>query len=102
MKTSKLLLVALVSAGISLGQTAKGHEANGEVVDLNSLPATVQSAIKDKASGGEVVRVKREDDANGKWNYEVLIKKDGKETEFEFDPSGKLLKSHKEKAEKHD
>lgn len=99
MKTSKLLVVALVSAGLSIGVTARAHDANGEVVDLKSLPAAVQSAIKDKAAGGEVVRVKREDDPNGKWNYEVLIKKDGKETQLEFDPSGKFLKTHKDKAE---
>ncbi|HEU0209094.1 MAG TPA: PepSY domain-containing protein [Candidatus Udaeobacter sp.] len=97
MKRSNLLVIALVSAGLSLGVTAQAHEAMGEAVDMNSLPAAVQKAIKDKTAGGEIVRVKREDDPNGKWNYEVLIKKDGKETEFEFDPSGKFLKQHKEK-----
>jgi hypothetical protein len=100
MKRSNLLVIALVSAGLSFGMIARAHEAKGEAVDFSSLPAAVQQAIKDKTAGGEIVRVKREDDANGKWNYEVVVKKDGKESELEFDPNGKFLKKHK--GEKHD
>lgn len=52
------------------------------MVSLNSLPAAVQETIKDKAAGGEIVQVKREDDANGKWNYEVVVRTNGKESAF--------------------
>jgi len=41
--------------------------------------------------------MKREDDANGRWNYEVVVKSQGKEWGFEVDPNGKLLKTHGEK-----
>ena len=66
----------------------------GEMVELKSLPATVQQTIKEKAAGGEIVHVKREDDTNGKWNYEVVVKTNGKEWGFEVDPNGKYLKKH--------
>jgi uncharacterized membrane protein YkoI len=42
------------------------------------------------------VRVKREDDANGRWNYEVVVRSQEKEWGFEVDPNGKLLKTHGE------
>ena len=34
----------------------------------------------------------REDNANGKWNYEVVVRTNGKESAFEVDPNGKFLK----------
>jgi hypothetical protein len=66
------------------------------VVELKSLPAAVQQTINQKAAGGEVVQVKREDDANGKWNYEVVVRTNGKESGFEVGPSGKFLREHTE------
>jgi uncharacterized membrane protein YkoI len=41
--------------------------------------------------------VKREDDASGRWNYEVVVRSQGKEWGFGVDPNGKLLKTHGEK-----
>jgi uncharacterized membrane protein YkoI len=38
--------------------------------------------------------VEREDDKNGKWNYEVVVKTNGKEWEFEVDPNGKYVAKH--------
>jgi hypothetical protein len=66
---------------------------------MNSLPEAVQKTIKDKATGGEIVGVKREDDKSGKWNYEATIKKEGKEWCVEVAPDGKFVKKHQEKAE---
>ena len=99
MKRMNLLLVAVVSAGLALGLTAQAGEHKSEMVDLKTLPAEVQNTIKEKAAGGEIVRVQREDDKNGKWNYEVVVKTDGKEWGFEVDPNGKFLKKHGETKE---
>jgi uncharacterized membrane protein YkoI len=52
----------------------------------------VQKTITEKAAGGEIVRVQREDDKNGKWNYEVVVKTNGKEWGFEVNPAGKYVK----------
>ena len=49
-----------------------------------------------KGDWGEIVGVRREDDANGKWNYEVVVRTNGKEWGFEVDPNGKFLKKHTE------
>ena len=68
----------------------------GEKVDLKSLPANVQQTIKQKAAGGDIVKVLREDDPDGKWDYEVFVKSNGKDTGFEVDPNGKLLRKHSE------
>ena len=63
----------------------------------------MQKTIKEKAAGGEIVRVQREDDKNGRWNYEVVVKTDGKEWGFEVDPNGKFVKKHDDhtKTDKH-
>jgi uncharacterized membrane protein YkoI len=66
------------------------------MVDVKSLPASVRETINSKAAGGEVIQVKREDDANGKWNYEVVVRTNGKEWGFEVDPNGKFLKQQSE------
>jgi uncharacterized membrane protein YkoI len=97
MKTKKLLLTTVISAGLACGVAAQVREQPGEKVQVKSLPAPVQQTINQKAAGGEIVRVKREDDANGKWNYEVVVRSQGKEWGFEVDPNGKLLKTHGEK-----
>jgi uncharacterized membrane protein YkoI len=67
------------------------------MVQMKSLPASVQQTINQKAAGGEIVRVKREDDTNGRWNYEVVVRSQGKEWGFEVDPNGKLIRTHGEK-----
>ena len=47
---------------------------------MKSLPEAVQKTIKEKAAGGQIVKVIREDDPDGKWNYEVFVKASGKES----------------------
>ena len=96
MKTRSLVLTAVVGASLACGVAAQGREQPGEMVQVKSLPASVQQTINQKAAGGEIVRVKREDDANGKWNYEVVVRTNGKEWGFEVDPNGKFLKKHTE------
>jgi uncharacterized membrane protein YkoI len=95
MKIKTLFLTAVIGAGLVCGAAAQGANQPGEMVSVKSLPTPVQQTINQKAAGGEVVRVKREDDANGKWNYEVVVRSQGKEWGFEVDPNGKLLKSQK-------
>jgi hypothetical protein len=78
MKTAKALLVAVIGVGLVLSVAAQVRDQPGEKVDLKSLPAFVQQTINQKAAGGEIVRVKREDDANGKWSYEVVARSQGR------------------------
>lgn len=105
MKT-KLIAVAIVSAGLAWGITAQGAPEKDEAVDMNSLPAAVQKTIKEKAKGGDIVKVEKEND-KGKWNYEVHVTKNGKEWGFEVDKNGKYIGKHgeakeaTEKGEKH-
>lgn len=96
MKTKTLLLTAVIGVGLACGAVAQVGQQPGEMVQMKSLPASVQQTISQKAAGGEIVQVKREDDANGKWNYEVVVRSQGKEWGFEVDPNGKLLKTHDE------
>ena len=87
----------MISAGLACGVAAQVREQPGEMVQIKSLPASVQQTINQKAAGGEIVRVKREDDTNGRWNYEVVVRSQGKEWGFEVDPNGKLIRTHGEK-----
>jgi len=80
---------------LAFGAVAQDHP--GEMVELKSLPTSVQQTINQKTAGGEIVEVKREDDPDGKWNYEVVARTNGKEWGFEVDPKGKFVKKHGEK-----
>ena len=105
MKTTKLLVIALVSAGLSLGVAAQAAEEKEENVDMKDLPEAVQKTMKDKAGDNEIVRVEKETE-KGKTVYEAVIKKNGKEWGLSVDENGKYLgkhseaKEHKEKGEK--
>ena len=96
MKTMKAVLAIAIGVGLALGAAAQPGKHPGEKVELNSLPAAVQQTIKEKAAGGQVVKVMREDDPDGKWNYEVFVTTNGKASGFEVDPNGKFLKEHSE------
>ena len=96
MKTTKAVLAIAISVGFTLGAAARPGTHPGEKVDLKSLPTSVQETIKQKAAGGNIVKILREDDPDGKWNYEVFVKANGKESGFEVDPNGNFVKSHGE------
>ena len=94
MKTMKSLVATALVIGFAFGASAQPGKHPGEKVDLKSLPAAVQETINQKAAGGNIVRVIREDDPDGKWNYEVVVKSGGKESGFEVDPNGRFVKHH--------
>ena len=94
MKTTKAVLAMAISVGLTLGAAAEPGKHPGEKVDLKSLPASVQKTVNEKASGGQIVKVLREDDPDGKWNYEVFVKANAKESLFEVDPNGNFVKQH--------
>ena len=94
MKMTKAVLAVAIGVGFTLGAAAQPGKHPGEKVDLKSLPASVQETIKEKAAGGSIVKVLREDDPDGKWNYEVFVKASGKESGFEVDPNGQFVKQH--------
>ena len=94
MKMTKSVLAMAIGVGFTLGATAQPGKHPGEKVDLKSLHASVQETINQKAAGGSIVKVLREDDPDGRWNYEVFVKASGKESGFEVDPNGKFVKQH--------
>jgi len=94
MKMTKAVLAVAIGVGLTLGAAAEPGKHPGEKVDLKSLPASVQETINQKAEGGQIVKVIREDDPDGKWNYEVFVKASGKESLFEVDPNGQFVKQH--------
>ena len=95
MKTTKAVLAIAIGVGFTLSvAAAEPGKHPGEKVDLKSLPASVQKTINEKAAGGQIVKVFREDDPDGKWNYEVFVKANGKESLFEVDPNGNFVKQH--------
>jgi hypothetical protein len=95
MKTTKLLVTALVGAGLAFGITAQAKEQR---VQLAALPHVVQNTIKKQAGADKVLRVMRESE-NGKDVYEAIVKRDGKETAIQVDDSGHYLGTHEEGAE---
>lgn len=96
MNTTKAILAIAIGVGLTLGAAAQPGKHPGERVDLKSLSASVQETINQKAAGGNIVKVLRKDDPDGRWNYEVFVKANGKESGFEVDPNGKFVRNHSE------
>jgi hypothetical protein len=99
MKMSNLVASAAISAALGLsssllaGEHVKGLHTS-EPVNLKDLPAAVQKTINEKAAGGQIVKLTREDDSDGRWNYEVMVKSEGKEMAFEVAPNGDFVRKH--------
>lgn len=103
MKTKKLILAALVSAGLAFGVTAQVKEKEEErALNSSQVPQAVQQAAQAEAKGGTIVRWEKEGA-----NYEAVIQKNGKQIGVEIDANGKVVskhneaKEHKEKGEKY-
>ena len=94
MKTTTAVLAITIGVGLTLSVAGEPGKHPGEKVDVKSLPEAVQNTIKEKAAGGQVDKVMREDDPDGKWNYEVFVKNGGKDSKFEVDPNGTFVKQH--------
>src|SRR5437763_15371897 len=98
MTTTKLMTTALILASLGAGSTLKANEKE-EAVNFKHVPAAVQKAIHEKAAGGELVRIEKETE-KGRTVFEAVIKKNGKETGYEFDDAGKSVgKPHDEQSE---
>ena len=82
-----------VSTGLGLSSALLAGEPMSEPVNMKELPAAVQKTITEKA-GGTIARLAREDDSNGRWNYEVVVKSEGKEWGFEVAPNGDFVRKH--------
>ena len=95
MKPSKLLITAIVSAGLALGPAAFAAEHEEENIDSSKVPAAVQQAAEKQASGGKIVRWEKEGNS-----YEAVIEKNGKQWGYTFDSSGKMKGKHDEAKEK--
>ena len=65
MKITKAVLAIAISIGLTLGASAQPGKHLGEKVELKSLPTSVQQTIKEKAEGGQIVNIMREDDPDG-------------------------------------
>ena len=98
MKTTKLIAVVAVSAGLACPLLFSAEE-NEETVQMSSLPAAVQTTIKDKAGSNEIVKVEKKTEA-GKTVYEADINKKGTQWSIEVDANGKFLKQYQESKEK--
>lgn len=95
MKTTNLLVIAVVSASLAFGVAVQAKEHEEENITKNDVPAAVQKAAKAEAKGGKIVRWEKE-----RGNYEVVIEKKGKEWGVVIDANGKVLSKHDESKEK--
>jgi plastocyanin len=99
-KTTNLLITAIVSGGLAFGVAAQAKEHEEENINTSDVPAEVQKAAETEAHGGKIVRWEKEGA-----NYEAVIEKKGKKWGVQIDANGKVLSKHdesKEKGEKHE
>ena len=95
MKPDKLLITAIVGAGLAFGAAAQAKEHEEENIDSSKVPAAVQRAAEKEAAGGKIVRWEKEGKA-----YEAVIEKDGKRWGYRFDANGNMKGKHDESKEK--
>ena len=97
MKTTNLLVAAIVSAGLAFGVAAQAKEKKHEeeTVSSSDVPAAVMKTAENEAKGGKIVRWEKEGA-----NYEAVIDKSGKEWGVKIDANGKVLSKHDESKEK--
>ena len=97
MKTTKLIITAIVSAGLALGVAAQagGKKHEEENISSADVPAAVMKAADKQAKGGKIVRWEKEGAV-----YEAVIEKDGKQWGYTFDGSGRMKGKHDEAKEK--
>jgi len=97
MKTTKLITVIAVSAGLAFGAAAQagGKKHEEQSISSTDVPVAVHKAAETEAKGGKIVRWEKEGA-----DYEAVIEKNGKEWGFKFDANGKMLGKHDESKEK--
>ena len=71
------------------GKRATGRNGGAQVASRRRPTDNQRKGGRRRDRAGE-----KGDDVNGKWNYEVVVRTNGKEWGFEVDPNGKLLKHH--------
>jgi hypothetical protein len=69
--------------------------ADGPSLKMESLPASVQSAVKAQAAHATILNISAVK-ANGRTGYEVEMTIDGKSRDVEFDADGKILEIEEE------
>ena len=85
-----------------LALTADGTIVSSEnQVDGKDVPDAVRKTAEAQAAGGKLGVIMKVIE-NGKTQYEVVITKDGKETEIEIAPDGKLIVPEKKGAKEKD
>jgi hypothetical protein len=96
MKTSRLLTIGAVSAGLAFGTIASGHgnKEKEENISSSDVPQAVQQAADKHLKGASIVRWEKEGS-----NYEAVVSKDGKQWGYKFDANGKMLGKHSESGE---
>jgi hypothetical protein len=92
MKTTKLITVIAVSAGLAFGVNA---QAGGKSISSTDVPAEVQKAAETEANGGKIVRWEKIGA-----NYEAVIEQNGKQTGVKMDAKGAVLSKH-DKSKQH-
>jgi hypothetical protein len=59
-KSAKAVLAAMVEIGVACSAAAQLQRQPGKVVELKSLPASVQDTITQKAAGGRLGKTRRQ------------------------------------------
>jgi hypothetical protein len=97
MKTTKLITVIAVSAGLAFGVSAQagGKKHKEQSISSTDVPAEVQKAAETEANGGKIVRWEKKGA-----NYEAVIEQNGKQTGVKMDANGKVLSKH-DKSKQH-
>lgn len=96
MKTTNVLTITAISAGLTIAGIVPAHAGKHEEQNINSseVPAAVQQAAQTEAKGANIVRWEKEGS-----KYEAVISENGKEVGIAINAKGKVLNRHDEAKE---
>ncbi len=92
MKSSKRLLIGLLSVGAAAIIAATTVRAAEQKIAVDELPEAVRNALNEIVGDGTIGEVEREKEG-GQVVYEVEATIDGKKVELEFSATGELLET---------
>ena len=103
-KLATLLLAGALGVGFGARALAAENESGHEhqPVAMSDLPGPVQATFKRESKGGKIEELRKETRKDGTVIYEGEIVKNGKGTDIEVNPAGKVVergKTHDESSE---
>jgi uncharacterized membrane protein YkoI len=91
-RISRFIIAVLLTAGLTALVLAK-EENNEKSLSVKDLPAAVRATVEKLTTGGEIKKIDKEEEEDGKVIYDLEATVKGKDVEFDIAADGTVLVS---------